>query len=177
MRQDKQLLLDEVKGQIDNSSTFVIMSYSKLKANSANSFRRGVQKLGGGVEVVRKRVLMKAAEAAGVQLNLADMPGHIGLVFARQADPITVTKYVFDFSKSEGDALAVVGGRFEGKLYSGADVEKLSKLPSKDEMRAQLLSVLEAPMSQTLAVMDALMSSVIYCLDNKVKLENPENKE
>lgn len=177
MRQDKQLLLDEVKGQIDNSGTFVIMSYSKLNANSANSFRRGVQKLGGGVEVVRKRVLMKAAEAAGVQLNLADMPGHIGLVFARQADPITVTKYVFDFSKSEGDALAVVGGRFEGKLYSGADVEKLSKLPSKDEMRAQFLSVLEAPMSQTLAVMEAVMSSVIYCLDNKVKLENPESKE
>jgi large subunit ribosomal protein L10 len=177
MRHDKQLLLDEVKGQIDDSGTFVIMSYSKLTANAANSFRRGVQKLGGGVEVVRKRVLIKAAESAGVKLDLSDMPGHIGLVFARQADPVTVTKYVFDFGKSEGDAIAVVGGRFEGKLYSGADVEKLSKLPGKDEMRAQFLSVLEAPMSQTLAVMEALLSSVVYCLDNKVKLENPENKE
>ncbi len=177
MRHDKQLLLDEVKGQIDDSGTFVIMSYSKLSANAANSFRRGVQKLGGGVEVVRKRVLIKAAESAGVKLDLSDMPGHIGLVFARQADPVTVTKYVFDFGKSEGDAIAVVGGRFEGKLYSGADVEKLSKLPGKDEMRAQFLSVLEAPMSQTLAVMEALLSSVVYCLDNKVKLENPENKE
>ncbi len=65
----------------------------------------------------------------------------------------------------------VVGGRFEGKMYTGADVEKLSNLPSKDEMRAQFLSVLEAPMSQTLAVMEALLTSVVYCLDNKSKQE------
>ena len=49
------------------------------------------------------------------------------------------------------------------------DVESLSKLPGKDEMRAQLLAYLEAPMAQTLAVMDALLTSVVYCLENKSK--------
>lgn len=171
MRKEKQLLLDEIKGSLDKHTSFVLMSYSRLEANKANSFRREVAKLGGNVEVVRKRVLIKAAKNAGIDLDLEAMPGHIGLVFAGK-EPFETTKYVFKFSEENEKSIAVVGGRFEGKMYSGSDVEKLSKLPSRDEMRAQFLSVLEAPMSHTLAVMEALLASVVYCLDNKCKQEN-----
>lgn len=167
MSHEKQLLLNEVKDQIDQFGSFVIMRYFSLTANQANDFRREVAKIGGNVEVVRKRVLLKAAEAAGVPLDLAALPGHIGLVFAGK-DPLETAKVVFKFSQSS-KALEVIGGRIDGQLYSAPDVETLSKLPGKDEMRAQLLSVLEAPMSQTLAVMEALVSSVVYCLDNKCK--------
>lgn len=173
MRQEKQLLLDEVKGQIEQFNSFVIMSYAGLTANTANDFRREVAKSGGSVEVVRKRVLIKAAEAAGLTLDLEALPGHIGLVFTGK-DPFETTKMVFKFSQDSNQAIQVVGGRFEGQLYSGPDVEALSKLPSKDEMRAQLLSILEAPMAQTLAVMDAILSSVVYCLENKCQQESSE---
>jgi large subunit ribosomal protein L10 len=56
-------------------------------------------------------------------------------------------------------------------MYNAADVEIMSQLPSKDVMRAQFLGLLEAPMAQTLAVMEALISSVVYCLDNKIELD------
>lgn len=170
MRQEKQLLLNEIKGQIQDYGSFVVMRYLNLNANKANEFRREVAKNGGTVEVMRKRVLIKAAETAGVALSLKDLPGHIGLIYAAK-DPIEMTKLVFKFSQDNNNAIEVVGGRFEGVIYNGTDVEKLSKLPGKDEMRAQLLSVFEAPMAQTLAVMDALLASVVYCLDNKCQLE------
>lgn len=168
MRQEKQLLLDEIKGQIDHFKSFVIMRYLGLNANAANAFRRDIAQSGGNVEVVRKRVLVKAAAAAGVNLDLDALDGHIGLVFTGK-DPIETAKIVFKYSQETGDAITVIGGRFDGQLYGGADVEMLSKLPGKNEMRAQLLSTLEAPMSQTLAVMEALLTSVAYCLDNKAK--------
>ncbi len=166
MKQEKQLLLDEVKGQIKNFDSFVIMRYTKLSANKANEFRREVAKLGGNVEVMRKRILVKAAESAGISLDGVELPGHIGVVYA-QNEPLEVAKMVFKFSLDNGKAIQVLGGRFDGLTYSGADVEALSKLPSKDEMRAQLLSTFEAPMAQTLAVMDALLTSVVHCLKNK----------
>lgn len=170
MRKDKQLLLDDVADQVKNQGSFLIMSYLGLDANKANELRREVAKTGGNIEVVRKRVLIKAAQVAGVTLNLDEMPGHIGLIFAGP-DLLETTKTVFKFSQDVGEALKVIGGRYEGQLYSGADVEMLSKLPGKDEMRAQLLGLFEAPMAQTLAVMDAILSSVVYCLDNKCKQE------
>lgn len=168
MRKDKQLLLDEVKGQIENHNSFVIMRYLSLGANKINEFRRQITNFGGNVEIMRKRILIKAAKAAGVELDLEELPGHIGMVYAG-TDPIEMTKYVFKFGQENEKSIQVIGGRFEGQIYNGADVEMLSKLPGKDEMRAQLLSVFEAPMAQTLAVVDALLSSVVYCLDNKCK--------
>ncbi len=176
MRQEKQLLLNEIKDQIHEYGSFVVMRYFKLNANKANEFRREVAKLGGTVEVMRKRVLIKAAESAGVSLNLKELPGHIGLIYAVN-DPIEMTKLVFKFSQDTNKAIDVVGGRFEGVIYNGADVEKLSKLPGKDEMRAQLLSTFEAPMAQTLAVMDALLTSVVHCLKNKCQLEQEESSD
>lgn len=171
MREEKQLLLDEIKEQIERFDSFVIMSYANLTANAVNDFRREVAKSGGNVEVVRKRVMIKAADAAGIKLDVAALPGHIGLVFTGK-DPIETTKLVFKFRKDSKKNIEVVGARLDGQLYSGPDVEMLSQLPGKDEMRAQLLSVFEAPMSHTLAVMEALLTSVVYCLDNKGKQES-----
>lgn len=174
MRKEKQLLLDEVTNQIEGVDSFVLVSYKGLTANNANSFRRQICSLGGNFEVVRKRVLLKAAKSLNIDLELKALPGHIGLVFCGP-DAIETTKAVFRINNDIGKTLEVIGGRFDGLLYDGTQVETLSKLPGKDEMRAQLLATLEAPMSQTLAVMEALISSVVYCLDNKAKLEDSNN--
>jgi large subunit ribosomal protein L10 len=179
MKPEKQLLLDEVTDQIKGRETFVIMRYQRMDANKANAFRREINKLGGDIEVVRKRLLVKAAEAVGVKLDLEALPGHIGLVLAGH-DPIETTKAVYRFSQENDKIVEVIGGQFEGRMYTGEQVKALSMLPSKDEMRAQFLGTLEAPMAQTLAVMNALLTSIVFCLDNKSKLDasinNPETE-
>lgn len=170
MRQEKQLLLEEVKGHLNRYPTFLIMNYLGFSANMANEFRKEVAAINGDVVVIRKRVLVKAAESAQVKLTLSDLPGHIGLVFASK-DPLEVTKFVFKYSEDNDKKIQVIGGQFEGQMYSAEQMEKLSKLPSRDEMRAQLLATLEAPMAQTLAVMEALLTAVPHCLENKANKE------
>ncbi len=136
-----------------------------------SDLRNNIAKNGGEVQMIRKRILIKAAAAAGVDLDLATLPGHIGLVFSGE-DAIEMTKTVFDFSKDNNKSLQVLGGRLDGQLYNAADVEQLSKLPGKDAMRAQLLGLFEAPMSQTVSVMNSLLTSVLYCLENKCNEES-----
>jgi large subunit ribosomal protein L10 len=169
MRKEKHFLLDEVKEQIDKDGSFAIMSYLGLTANKAAQFRKDVAKMGGSVEVVRKRILVKAAKAAGIDIDLEALTGHIGLVYGGK-DPIETTKFIFKFSQENGKTIKVIGGRFDGLMYSGPQVQALSELPSKDEMRAQFLGLLEAPMAQTLSTMDAILASIVYCLDNKSKI-------
>ncbi len=174
MRQEKQLLLEEIKGQIEQYDSFVIIRYLKLSSNLANEFRRDVAKAGGNVEMARKRVLMKAAQSAGINLEAITLDGHIGLVFAGK-DPLETAKMVIKFSQDNDKVVEVIGGRIDKQLYNAQEVDTLSKLPSMNEMRSQFLSVLEAPLSQTLAVMDAAISSVVYCLDNKIKQDEAPN--
>ncbi|MGR3973195.1 MAG: 50S ribosomal protein L10 [Candidatus Rhabdochlamydia sp.] len=166
MRQEKQLLLDDIRDRISESKGFVLTRYNKMDPNLAAKFRFDLMKSGGEFEVIRKRILIKAASGAGLSLERSSLEGHIGIVFATQ-DLLETVKSVFQFKQGSQNAIDVLGGRFEGLLYSAEDMEALSKLPSKPEMQAQLLGLLEAVPSQLLGVIDALLSSVPHCLDNK----------
>ncbi len=166
MRQEKSLLLQEIKDKIDESQALVLATYQKMNPNLAADFRMDVTKTGGTFEVVKKRVLIKAAKEAGFPLDRSDLQGHVGVIFAER-DPVETTKCVYKFSKENVKNFVVVGGRFEGSFCSEADLRLISQLPSQTEMRGQLLSVFEAPMSQSLATIEALLCSVIFCLENK----------
>ena len=57
-----------------------------------------------------------------------------------------------------------------------ADVEMLVQAARQRRNASSILGVLEAPMAQTLAVMEALLTSVVYCLDNKVAKQESSDK-
>lgn len=170
MRKEKQYLLDEVNKDIQQGPAFLLMSYSKLSANKANEFRREIVKRGGHVSMMRKRLLVKAAQENGFNLELKQLKGHIGVVYAG-SDFLETTKFTISFGKNSENALEVIGGRFEGQIHNAQAMEMLSQLPGKDEMRAQLLGVLQAPLAETLAVLDALLCSVPHLLQNKSELQ------
>jgi large subunit ribosomal protein L10 len=176
MRPEKSLLLQEIQDQIESSQSLVIAMYQKMDPNLSSDFRTNLAKTGGSFEIVKKRMLIKAAEKAGFSLDRENLQGHIGVIFA-STDPVETTKYVYDFSKGNKENFTVLGGRFEGKTCSEKDLELISQLPSRDGMRAQFLGLLEAPMSQTLAVMEAVLCSVPFCLENKAALENKDTSQ
>ncbi|MES2200606.1 MAG: 50S ribosomal protein L10 [Chlamydiota bacterium] len=175
MRPEKNILSREIKEKIDGSKAIVLATYTKMSPNMAADFRVNIGKTGGSFEIVKKRILVKAAEQAGFTLDRGNLKGHIGVIFADQ-DPVQTTKYVYQFAKENDNILHVLGGRFEGSLCGAKDVELISQLPNQDEMRSQLLGLFEAPMSQTLAVMEALLCSIPFCLENKA-LESKEAAE
>lgn len=171
MRQEKQLLLNEIKEKINGSKALVLAQYRSLEPNVSADLRSNLEQTGAELEVVKKRILLKAAESAGITLNTFDMQGHIAVVFASQ-DPIPATKVIYKFCQDNEKNVEVVGGCFEGEIFSAEDVKQISQLPGKEEMQAQFLSVLEAPMAQMLSVVQSLLTSVMYCLDNKSQQEN-----
>lgn len=170
MRDEKNLLLDEIKGKLQKSNSFIITRYSKLTPNVSHELRARLLKMGAELEVVKKRVFVKAAESFGVTLNVDEMQGHIGVVFSSQ-DALEAVKAVIAFGKGNEKIVDVIAGRVDGESYNAVQMKALSELPSKDEMRAQLLGLFEAPMAQTLAVVEALLCSPLYCLENKAKQE------
>ena len=170
MRSEKQFLLDELLEKVETSPSFIITSYNALKVNKSNELRAQLDKVSGELEIARKRVLIKAFEKAGINFDGSLLKGHIGIVLVKE-DAVETTKAIFDYAEENKDIIEVIGGRVDGTLYNAADMEKLSKLPGMDQMRAQFLGLLEAPMSQTVSTMHALLTSIMYCLENKAEKE------
>lgn len=174
MRQEKQLLLDEIKEKIEDANAFIITKYQNLTADRARQFRDILAKANGDFEIVRKRVFIKAAEAAGIKLDENVFQGHIGIIFAKE-DAVEVSKAALKFGEDTEFSVEILGGHLEGQFYPGEDVKTIAKLPSKQEMQAQFLGLLEAPLAQTLAAVEAILTSLPYCLENKCNQES-ENK-
>lgn len=168
MREEKKLLLNEIKNRLDSSSGIILTRYKGLTPDLSDDFRRSLSESGSSYFVVPKRVLIKAAKETGLEFEREALQGSIGVVFAEE-DIVSPAKAVFKFVKNNEKIIEVLSGQFEGKLRSAEDMKTISELPSKDEMRAQLLGLFEAPMAQSLSVMEALLTSVIYCLDNKAQ--------
>lgn len=159
MRKEKQLLLNEIKDKIGAASALLVTSYQKLEPNASWALRDSLGKQGSILEVVRKRVFLKALEGTGIQVDGTTLDGHIGVVFIKDADAMPAAKTLLKFSEENADLLRLLCGQIEGKMVPGAEVEALSKLPSLDEMRAILLGLFTSPMSQMLSVMEAKVAA------------------
>lgn len=170
MRDEKQLLLDEVKQKIEDSKGFVIARYQELTAARSREFRDKMAEAGGEFEVVKKRVFVKAAEKIGLKLDAIVLQGHIGIVFAHE-DVMNVAKNAVKFSEDSNQVVTVLGGQIDGELCNAEEVEAIAKLPGLNELRAQFLGLLEAPMSQTIGAVQAILTSILYCLEEKSKKE------
>lgn len=170
MRQEKQLLLDEIKDEIENAPALVLLSYSNLDPNKAAELRSSFKKTGGNIKVASKRVLLKAANEAGIEFNKESLKGHVAVATTGE-DTIESTKAIYNYSKDNEDTIEVLAGFFDGAMLAPSDVKELSKLPSKDQMRSQFIGLLQAPMQQTVSVMNNVLTSVPCCLENKVKKE------
>lgn len=167
MRSEKQFLKEDVQEKLNASDIALAFSYKNMDANLTSEFRDLIAESGGLVHVIKKRVLLKAAEEEGLSLNLNELCGHIAIMCSDVDGAVSSTKALYKFRKDNAKTIEIIGGRFQGQTCTSEDFEKISELPSQDEMRSQLLSVFEAPMSQTLSVVQSLLTSVMYCLENK----------
>jgi large subunit ribosomal protein L10 len=171
MRPEKQLLLDEIKENIEQSKALVVTQYNNLSPLMSWGLSSKLAKDNSFFQVVKKRLFIKAAKECGLVLSLDILEGNIAIAYFKD-DLISPTKTIVQFGKENSNTIKVLSGRFEGQIYDAKDIEVLSKLPTLDVMRSQFLGLLEAPMTQTLSVMESMLTSIMYCLENKAN----ENK-
>lgn len=167
MRAEKNLLLNEIKEMINSSTAMIVARYEKLPPNSVWDLRGQLAQSGSLFEVVKKRVFLKAAEMSGIQFDSNLLEGHIGIVFVTQPDALASAKALMKYSAANGDSISVICGQIEGKIVPGEEVVMLSKLPSLNEMRAELLALLVSPMSQSLSVIEAAMAGPLSVIEQK----------
>lgn len=168
MQKEKQFLLDEIKEKLSESKDFVITSYQGIDPNAASDFRMSIVDNGGLFCVVKKTVFVKAAEEVGIKIDKEMLKGHIGIVYSGK-DAVATTKAIYKFKKKNDKLLDVLCGQFEGEMCSPSDLKEISALPNQEQMRAEFLGVLEAPLSGLVSVMDGAMTGVVSCMDQQVQ--------
>ena len=79
-------------------------------------------------------------------------------------EPVAVSKVLCAFTKDH-EALKLFGGSMKDKVLEKQDIEAMSKLPSKEVLRALVVGALNTPISGFVIVLNQLLSKFVICLD------------
>ena len=77
------------------------------------------------------------------------------LIYGFSTDAVAAAKVVAEFAKTN-DKLVIRGGAYAGKALDVNGVKQLASIPSKEVLLAQLVGLLQSPISRTARVLAAL---------------------
>ena len=163
----KQAVVTELKEQMTSAKGVVITSYRGLTVAQDTQLRRELREAGVTYHVVKNTMMRIAAKEAGFD-GLADhLEGTTAMAFSD--DAVAPAKVICGFIKKNKlentDVLTVKVGMVEGKVIDEKEVKALASLPSREELIAKLLGSMNAPIANTVGVLQGVIRKAVYVLD------------
>jgi len=171
----KSEAIEQAKEWYQRSKGVVFTDYRGLKVRDMQALRANLRSKGGELHVI-KNTLFRLAAGSDTDLLPSEFhngPTAIAFFFENETE---CAKVLFDYAKAN-KSFEVKGGFIAGKAFSTAQVESLSKLPSKEVLIAQVIGTIAAPLSNLVGVIEALYAEpirVIGAVADKVAKESGE---
>jgi len=165
---EKEKVIAELTDRLKSADALIVADYRGLTNSQLASLRVELLNHGAKLSVVKNTLTRRAAEAAGADALLALLEGPTAIAFVEaDGNPVAVAKALTDAAK-ETKILTLRGGVLSGNPISGPDIESLAKLPPLDVLKAQLVGVIVAPLSQLAAVLNAPLQNLVGLIDARI---------
>jgi len=144
--EDKKALVSEVNEIAATALSAIAAEYRGLSVAQMTEFRAKARNEGVYVRVIKNTLAKRAVAGTEFECLNDVLQGPLVLAFSRE-DPGAAARLVKDFANDNEDLVtrAVVIG---GEIYPSSDLNRLARLPTLEQARAQLLGLLQAPLSQ-----------------------------
>lgn len=156
-RQEKKESIQEINSLISENSTVLVVYYQGLSASQMHNLRGLMINSQAKFKVI-KNSLAKLALANTEAETVSDLlTGPTAMVFTNE--PAQLAKNLSKFA-NDNVKLVMIGGVVENQFLDKKGVEVLAKLPSKDELRAKLIGLLNAPATKLVTILSTPASNV-----------------
>ena len=102
--------------------------------------------------MVKNRLAQKALNGSAGDAGQDLFKGPVAIAYGR--DPVSAAKVVTQYAK-DNEKFTVVGGLLGDQVLSKDAVKALASLPSLDQIRGQLIGLLQAPATKIAGVLQA----------------------
>ncbi|TAJ81480.1 MAG: 50S ribosomal protein L10 [Gallionellaceae bacterium] len=151
--QEKQAVVAEVSAQVAQAQTIVLAEYRGIPVSEITKLRANARQAGVYFHVLKNTLARRAVQGTPFAALADQMVGP--MVYSISADAVAAAKVVHEFAKTN-DKLVIKAGAYNGKVLDKAAVSALASVPSKEVLLAQLLGVMQAPVSGFARVLAAV---------------------
>lgn len=161
-RKDKKLVVKKTVQDLTEAKSVVLTDYKGVTANEMRELRRKLQAEGASYEVFKKSLVQIAFNEVKIDADIKSRKGPLALAIS-QGDEVIPAKIIASFAK-ENENLEIVGGVLENSYLSKEKMIALSKLPSKEELIAQAIDSIKAPVNNFTGVLGGIIRQLVYVL-------------
>ena len=164
----KEAIVAELKEQMSSAKGAVFTSYRGLNVSQDTKLRKELREAGVTYRVVKNTMTRIAAKDLGLDGIAEHLEGTTAFAFSKD-DAVAPAKIICGFIKKnkleEPGILTVKVGLVEGKAITADEVKALASLPSREELIAKLLGSMNAPIANTVGVLQGVLRKAVYVLD------------
>lgn len=166
-KEKKDKFVSEYRELLHNSSAVFLTQYGGMSVKEMEALRIKIGDAQGRFNVTKNTLLRIAMEEAEMTPPLDLLNGQVATSFAL-GEATTLAKILVDQAKAS-DKLNIIGGMMGNQRLSKAEIEALATLPSLDQLRAQILGLINAPAQGIVSAVANGVRQVVNVIDAYAK--------
>ena len=147
-RQQKEAAIAELSDLLRDSKLSVVSTYSGLNVADLQELRKQARESQTVVKVAKNRLVEQAMKSIDAlkDVDTSGMNGQLLYAFNSE-DEVAPAQALHALAKTHPDLQFVGAISASGEFFTAEQVQRLAELPTKDQLRGQLVGVLAAPMT------------------------------
>ena len=169
-KDDKKKDVESLRKELEASKNLFVTGYEKLRVQQDFELRKTVRASGGKYRVVKNNLAAKASEGTPAEQVLKDLKGMTSLAYT-SSDPVALAKALTAYAKAN-PTFTFKAGLVEGRVIDIRAINDLASMPSKEEIYAKMLFLINASAQRLAMVINAVGRNLAVVIDQGCK----ENK-
>lgn len=153
-----------VHERLRSAKMAIVTEYRGLTVAQITRLRREIRQASGEYQVIKNTLVRRALKDTGYGALESLLQGPNGWVFAYD-DPVVLSKVLVKFV-DDNEKIKIKGGVFEGEFLDPAKVKVLAQMPSKPELQAKVLAMIQAPATQLLRTLQEPGARVVRLIES-----------
>ena len=156
-KEQKKTYISEMKEFFANNESVLVTHYQGLTVNQIDSLRNEMRTHGILFKITKNRITKLALKDTKCK-DLSNLfTGPTAVAFSK--DAISSAKILTKFAK-ENKSLKIIGGIMGNDVLDVKDVAKIATLPTLEEARAKIASILQTPSQKIISILLAPGSKI-----------------
>lgn len=152
-RQKKAEKVGELAKELEQSTSAIIGTFSKLTVAQDFELRKTVRQAGGRYRVLKNKLAARAGQGTKIEAALQGLKG-VSSVAYTSGDPVALAKALSTWV-TENAEFTFKLGIVDGKVINVEEVKALATMPGKEEIFSKLLFLINAPAQRLATVIAA----------------------
>lgn len=161
-RAEKEAMIASIRSDLENAKSVILASHAGIDVNTVNQLRSTFRAQGVHYRVVKNTLARIAVKGTDMEIMSDLFVGPTAIAYSEE-DAVSPAKVIKDFAK-EHKKYEVRGAFLDGKILDAAGVNQLAEMPTKDEMRAKVLSLFQAVPTKFVRTLNAAPTKFLQVL-------------